>query len=234
VESALSGERYIILSYLIYLVSGRPPSLPHRLASRQIGPAARPPGRKIRAGHPRPSGQPAGRLAARLVTRCQRPARLKFGPARMGPALGRAASQGGRGAGRAAGQPAGPAIQVCELSGGYLCLRLAGWQSERPAGRPATPKSGRPPREKRLAGRPARPGQAAGQARPSCRPGGRPPGPHHSVECAGTSKSGSRGFLILSPFFLPGACKKHFSCRPVALRRPPQAHQRPRPVKATT
>ena len=38
VESALSGER--------------PAALPHRPASRQIGPAARPARRKIRAGHP--------------------------------------------------------------------------------------------------------------------------------------------------------------------------------------
>ena len=64
---------------------------------------------------------------------------------------------------------------------------------------------------------------------PAERPAGRPPGPHHSVECAGTSKSGSRGFLILSPFFLPGACKKHFSCRPVALRRPPRLTSAPGP-----
>ena len=99
-------------------------------------------GRSKNSGWPPPAERPAGRLAAWLAMRCQRPARIKFGPARMGPALGRAASQGGRGAGRAAGQPAGPAIQVCELSGGYLCLRLAtrlshgglaGWQSERPA-----------------------------------------------------------------------------------------------------
>ena len=121
VESALSGERYIILSYLIYLVSGRPPSLPHRLASRQIGPAARPPGRKIRAGHPRPSG--ASRPAGHALPAAGQ-AQIWAGPDGAG-ALGRAASQGGRGAGRAAGQPAGPAIQVCELSGGYLCLRLA-------------------------------------------------------------------------------------------------------------
>ena len=183
VESALSGERPAALP------------VPHRLAPAAKSGRGRPPGRpgrKLRAGHPRPSGHPGG------STRCQRPARLKFGPARMGPALGRAASQGGRGAPAGRPRASRPARDSSVRTEWWLCLRLAsglaGWQSQRPAGRPAGHAEKAAGHLVKRAGRARRPepGQVTGHRppRPSGRPGSRPPDPDHSVECAGTSKSG--------------------------------------------
>ena len=78
-------------------------------------------------------------------------------------------------------------------------------------------------------GRQAGPG---GQSRARGRPTGPPSRPDHSVKCAGSSKTGS-GDLFLPIFF--GVCVKDALFRPPrGPPPPPQAHQRPRPVKATT
>ena len=82
------------------------------------------------------------------------------------------------------------------------------------------------------AARPARAGPKGGQGRARGRPTGPPSRPDHSVKCAGSSKTGS-GDLFLPIFF--GVCVKDTLFRPPrGPPPPPQAHQRPRPVKATT
>ena len=93
-------------------------------------------------------------------------------------------------------------------------------------GRPARPK-GRP------FGPPGGPsGRQAGQGRARGRPTGPPSRPDHSVKCAGSSKTGS-GDLFLLNFF--GVCVKDaLFLPPRGPLPPPQAHLRPRPVKATS
>ena len=94
-----------------------------------------------------------------------------------------------------------------------------------------------PPFEKgaarRAARRAARPARAkGGQSRARGRPTGPPSRPDHSVKCAGSSKTGS-GDLFLPILF--GVCVKDaLFLPPRGPLPPPQAHQRPRPVKATT
>ena len=118
---------------------------------------------------------------------------------------------------------------------------------EKGAARRAARRAARPARAALRSGRPS--GQVAArraaQARPkggqsrarereggAHRQGGPPSRPDHSVKCAGSSKTGS-GDLFLPILF--GVCVKDALFRPPrGPPPPPQAHQRPRPVKATT
>ena len=98
-----------------------------------------------------------------------------------------------------------------------------------PSGRQAGPGG---PSGQVAARRAARAGPKGGQGRARGRPTGPPSRPDHSVKCAGSSKTGS-GDLFLPIFF--GVCVKDALFRPPrGPPPPPQAHQRPRPVKATT
>ena len=64
-------------------------------------------------------------------------------------------------------------------------------------------------------------------------PDGRPDtGPHHSVECARSPKSGSPGSFL--PIFFAGGVKDALFRPPRGPTPPPQAHHRPEPEKATT
>jgi hypothetical protein len=112
-------------------------------------------------------------------------------------------------------------------------LRKRGGPKGGPQGRQAGPggPSGRPSGQV-AARRAARARPKGGQSRARGRPTGPPSRPDHSVKCAGSSKTGS-GDLFLPIFF--GVCVKDALFRPPrGPPPPPQAHQRPRPVKATT
>ena len=112
-------------------------------------------------------------------------------------------------------------------------LRKRGGPKGGPAGRQAGPggPSGRPSGQV-AARRAARARPKGGQNRARGRPTGPPSRPDHSVKCAGSSKSGS-GDLFVPIFF--GVCVKDaLFLPPRGPLPPPQAHQRPRPVKATT
>jgi hypothetical protein len=112
-------------------------------------------------------------------------------------------------------------------------LRKRGGLKAGPTGRQAGPggPSGRPSGQV-AARRAARAGPKGGQGRARGRPTGPPSRPDHSVKCAGSSKTGS-GDLFLPISF--GVCVKDaLFLPPRGPPPPPQAHQRPRPVKATT
>ena len=125
-----------------------------------------------------------------------------------------------------------------------LDARAVKGRPARPKGRPFGPPGGPSGRQAGPGGPSGRPsGQVAarraaqarpkgGQSRARGRPTGPPSRPDHSVKCAGSSKTGS-GDLFLPIFF--GVCVKDTLFRPPrGPPPPPQAHQRPRPVKATT
>ena len=155
----------------------------------------------------------------------------------MWPPLGRWAAHGGRG-----GRPCGSRAATLKMRAALTekgpplgppfekgAARRAALRAARQAG-PGGP-SGRPSGQV-AALRAARARPKGGQSRARGRPTGPPSRPDHSVKCAGSSKTGS-GDLFLPIFF--GVCVKDALFRPPrGPPPPPQAHQRPRPVKATT
>ena len=153
--------------------------------------------------------------------------------------LERCAVQLHRLAGRHGRRPNCNGLHVARPTGrpeGLRAARPPGRPEGRPDGRPAGPAaSGRPSKKgaaRRAARRAARAGPKGGQGRASGPPTGPPCRPHHSVKCAGSSKTSS-GHLFLPIFF--GVCVKDaLFLPPRCPPPPPQAHQRPRPVKATT
>ena len=153
--------------------------------------------------------------------------------------LERCAAQLHRLAGRHGRRPNCNGLHVARPTGrpeGLRAARPPGRPEGRPDGRPAGPAaSGRPSKKgaaRRAARRAARAGPKGGQGRASGPPTGPPCRPHHSVKCAGSSKTSS-GHLFLPIFF--GVCVKDaLFLPPRCPPPPPQAHQRPRPVKATT
>ena len=190
-KSALSGER--------------PAALPHRLASRQIGPAARPAGMKIRAGLPknragRPAGRPAGRRPP-AAGQAQIGTGLDVAGARPG------AGPGGQGAGRAAGPRFKWTAMVADIGRhrlwhGRAALQRAGGAAaagQRPAGRKSSRPSGRP----------------GGWPGPAKRPAARPAA-RSSPLCGmrGQLEIGLTG-VIFAHFFCGGRVRSTFPAAPL-------------------